>query len=78
MFINAKRDLLSEFQILGLMGEILFLREFLIPKYGEKMALLGWSGQELTHKDFSYANEWYEIKTILDSWEFIDAIASQL
>lgn len=31
------------------------------------MALLGWSGQELTHKDFSYANEWYEIKTILDS-----------
>lgn len=67
MFINAKRDLLTEFQILGLIGEILFLREFLIPKYGEKVALQGWSGQELTHKDFSYAKEWYEIKTILDS-----------
>ena len=23
-----------------------------------------WSGQELTHKDFSMENTWYEIKTI--------------
>lgn len=67
LFINAKKDLLSEFQILGLIGEILFLKEFLIPKYGEKVALQGWSGQELTHKDFSYDKEWYEIKTILDA-----------
>lgn len=66
MFLNGPMKFLSESEIIGLIGEILFLKNFLIPKYGETRALMGWSGQELTHKDFSYDNLWYEIKSILN------------
>lgn len=64
MFVNAKCDYLTEPQIMGLIGEILFLKLKLFDKYGKTKALLGWSGQELTHKDFSFDNIWYEVKTI--------------
>lgn len=64
LFNVNKKNLLTEPEIMGLIGEILYLREELFEKYGQKGALLGWSGQELTHKDFSYDNEWYEVKAI--------------
>ena len=56
--------LLSENEILGLIGELLFLKDFAIKKYGTTVALKGWSGPEPTHKDFSYGDDWFEIKTI--------------
>ena len=55
---------LSEQEIMGLIGELYFLKNHAIPLHGETDALKGWSGPEPTHKDFSYGNEWYEIKTI--------------
>ncbi len=64
MFITSKGDVLPEHKIMGLIGEILFLRSKLIPKLGGYDALNSWSGQELTHKDFSYNNEWFEVKAI--------------
>lgn len=64
MFVNAKCDFLTEPQIMGLIGEILFLKLKLFNKYGKTKALLGWSGQELTHKDFSFDNRWYEVKAV--------------
>lgn len=67
LFVNASRSLLSEFQIMGLIGELLFLKDYMFPKYGQAMAVQGWSGQDLTHKDFSYHDCWYEIKTMYDS-----------
>lgn len=57
-------QLLSEKEIIGLIGELMFLKEYAIPKYGNTVALNGWSGPEPTHKDFSYGDDWYEIKTI--------------
>jgi len=63
MFSTPKK-LLSESEIMGLIGELLFLRDFLFEKYGKGEALRSWSGQELTHKDFSYNNIWYEVKAI--------------
>ena len=63
MFSSAKK-ILSESEIMGLIGELLFLRDFLFEKYGKSEALKSWSGQELTHKDFSYNNKWYEVKAI--------------
>ena len=53
MFSTPKK-LLSESEIIGLIGELLFLRDYLFEKYGKGEALSSWSGQELTHKDFSY------------------------
>jgi len=64
MFVSIKSDLLTEAEIMGLLGEILFLKTHLFLKYNQHGAVNGWSGQELTHKDFSYENTWYEIKSI--------------
>lgn len=64
MFVNAKCDFLTEPQVMGLIGEILFLKLRLFNKYNKTKALLGWSGQELTHKDFSFDNIWYEVKAV--------------
>ncbi len=60
----ASKNILSEQEIQGLIGELLFLRDYGIKKYGSTCALNSWSGPEPTHKDFSYENDWYEIKSI--------------
>ena len=67
MFNNGNMKKLTESEIMGLIGEILLLKDLLFEKYGEHKALKGWSGQELTHKDFSYENIWYESKAIIKS-----------
>ena len=64
LFVSIKNDLLTESQIMGLIGELLFLSNELKEKIGAENALSSWSGQELTHKDFSYNDSWYEVKTI--------------
>ncbi len=64
MFMTLKKDFLNEAQIMGLIGELLFLRDQLSKRIGLTNALKSWSGQELTHKDFSYDNNWTEVKTI--------------
>ena len=64
MFMNYHKDVLSEPQIMGLIGEILFFRDHLCKEIGTADALKSWSGQELTHKDFSFQDTWYEVKTV--------------
>ena len=64
MFISSKKDFLNEPQIMGLIGELLFLKDQLSKSIGFSEALKSWSGQELTHKDFSYGDTWTEVKTI--------------
>lgn len=64
MFVSSRKDFLNEPQIMGLIGELLFLRDQLSKRIGLSEALKSWSGQELTHKDFSYGNAWTEVKTI--------------
>ncbi len=61
---SSQNSLLSENEVMGLIGELLFLKDFLFPRYGQSTAIKSWSGQELTHKDFSLDNIWYEVKTI--------------
>lgn len=64
MFVSSKKEFLNEPQIMGLIGELLFLRDQLSKRTGLSEALRSWSGQELTHKDFSYGDTWTEVKTI--------------
>lgn len=61
---RSSSEILSEAEIKGLIGELLFLHDTLIPQYGPTRSLSAWSGAEKTHKDFALDNEWYEIKTI--------------
>ena len=64
LFVSSKGNILTESQIMGLIGEILYLRGTLSEMIGLQEALKSWSGQELTHKDFSYGNSWSEVKTV--------------
>ena len=50
--------------IQGLFGEMYFLKNYMIPKFGINSAIFSWSGPEQTSKDFSLENNWFEIKTI--------------
>ena len=58
------RTPLSPEKAKGLYGELFFLNEFMIPKYGYLKSIDGWSGPEMYSKDFSVDQKWYEIKTI--------------
>lgn len=61
---KVNRTLLNEIEIMGLIGELLFLKNHAIPNWGPDAALASWTGPEKTHKDFSCGNDWFEIKTI--------------
>lgn len=64
MFVSNRKNILTEPEIMGLIGEIQFLRKDLANIIGLEVALKCWSGQELTHKDFSYETTWYEVKSV--------------
>lgn len=55
---------LTEIEIMGLIGELLFLQSRLFPEKGIDKAIDSWTGIEKAHKDFSFDDIWYEIKTI--------------
>lgn len=55
---------MTEAEIMGLIGELLFLKDYMIPERGIDVALESWMGPEKTHKDFSDQQDWFEIKTI--------------
>ena len=64
MFVSSKNNFLTEPQIMGLIGEILLIKDHLAKRIGLSEALRSWSGQELTHKDFSFNNTWIEAKAV--------------
>lgn len=55
---------LSENEILGLIGEIYFLQNVMIDKYGQDVALDSYIGTDRAHKDFEVQDTWYEVKSI--------------
>ena len=55
--------LLSESEIKGLFGEIMFLQKVLVKKYGGLQAVQGWLGPTGADRDFVYSDLWYEAKT---------------
>lgn len=67
MFKKPYLDLLTENQIVGLLGELIYLKQYMIPKYGQSKAIDSWLGQSKSHKDFEIDNTWYEIKVVKPS-----------
>ena len=63
MFYNLKKEILGENEIIGLIGELLFLKNDMLKKYDEQTAVNSWSGCDKTHKDFSVEKDWVEIKS---------------
>jgi len=64
LLFNPKKKSANESEIKGLIGELLFLKDYMIPKYGENKAVKSWTGLEKTKKDFSIDDTWYEVKTV--------------
>ena len=60
------RNQLSEESIRGLIGELVVLKDVMIPKYGEEKALAAWMNRKHGKQDFTMDNRWYEVKTVLE------------
>ena len=71
LFSNSEKEVLTEFQIRGLLAELYFLNFYLREKYGLKKAILSWGGSDYNKKDFEIEKIWYEIKSILNGLERI-------
>jgi len=55
---------LSESEIIGLIGEVHFLKNYMAEKYGIDRALEAFIGIDKAHKDFEIDDTWFEVKTI--------------
>jgi len=55
--------LLSEQELKGLFGEIYYLKNRLLDKYGVNVAVAGWIGPTQADRDFIFEDYWYEVKT---------------
>lgn len=64
---SSRGGLLSEKTIQGLFGELVFLDEYMIPKYGKEKAVKAWGGPLGLPKDFTIALDWFEVKCILST-----------
>lgn len=65
LFSNTKKDVLTEYQIRGLLAELYFLNSYLKNRYGLKRSILSWGGSDYNKKDFEIEKIWYEIKSTL-------------
>lgn len=74
VFSSYKREYLSENEIKGLIGELLFLKTYAFSAYGQSKAIEGWTGPEPTKKDYIYEKTWYEIKTATNNQVTINSI----
>ena len=66
-----RTGLLSVEAIRGLIGELIFLKKYLIPKFGAKTSIGYWKGPIGADQDFRTENAWYEIKTITSGSESV-------
>ena len=55
---------MSTEEVQGLIGEMMFLKDSLIPKYGELKAIQSWTHPVKGKQDFMIDDTWYEVKTI--------------
>lgn len=62
-FKRNRGDVLGFEVVKGLIGELIFLRDKMIPNYGAEKSLHSWTGIDYTDRDFACDDTWYEVKT---------------
>ena len=67
MFKNPHLLIMGEKEIRGLIGELIFLRDFMFDKYTVEKSIAAWMGPISSHKDIEIDQTWYEIKTCYQS-----------
>lgn len=61
---SQKRGLMDEKIRKGLLGELLFLEQYIDHCNSPLTAVLGWVGADGLDQDFMYSERWYEVKSI--------------
>lgn len=64
MLDKTNGGLLSSEVVKGLIGELLFLHEYMIKMYGVNNAVRAWCGPHGQIHDFEVEDNWYEIKAL--------------
>ena len=64
---RAREDVLTKSQIVGLVGELLLLRDLLLPRMNTFDAVLSWRGPYGEEQDFLLAGRLIEVKTQLST-----------
>ena len=67
MFKNPHPLIMGEKEIRGLIGELVFLRDYMFDIYTVEKSIEAWTGPLNSHKDIEIDNTWYEIKTCYQS-----------
>ena len=70
-FKPASSSLLSESVIRGLVGELYFLKSYILENYGLEKAIRGWYGPKKYKRDFEINENWYEVKTKSTSSQYV-------
>ncbi|MBF0841006.1 PD-(D/E)XK motif protein [Staphylococcus lentus] len=65
LFDEKSLEILSFKKILGLIGELYFLKNVIFEKKGVINGLLAWIGPSGADKDFVFENTWFEVKSKL-------------
>ena len=55
---------MSEETIKGLLGELVFLKNYMIPRFGEYDAVKSWMQPDFGKQDFIINDTWFEVKAI--------------
>jgi hypothetical protein len=61
---EPRSDLLSDAELRGLVGELLFLKDTAIPRWGGSLSLTGWEGPFNAPHDFVFPELNVEVKTV--------------
>lgn len=63
LFEEESKISLDYSTIVGLLGELVFIKDFMISKYGIENSIKSWTGPIGADKDFFIEDNWYEVKT---------------
>ncbi len=77
MLARRKADLLSEERVIGLFGELLFLRDLLLARMPAHHAIIAWRGPYGDEQDFIVQGAIFEIKTSLATADARISISSE-
>ncbi len=77
MLKRRRENRLTRSERIGLVGELLFLRDELLPRMGLGPALLAWTGHERHEQDFVIASTIFEVKTQIVTADRMISISSE-
>lgn len=74
---RRREGLLTDAEVIGLVGELLFLRDQIIPRAGATGAVSAWRGAHREEQDFAYGAWQIEVKTQLSTSDHRLQISSE-